>query len=311
MTSKVRYLIAAAVLAALGGVLFLAGPGRAGGKAGIKGDVAKVGKSLEELLGLQLQNLGSISNTGFELLLTGTPLRNSFLSLQSTISLSTNNNELISFGDERAPIAFGAYAPVLRYQEGYPLAGFWGQRVQYDASGALIKNAQGRPILEDTSIYRGPSVPNREIAFSNTLTFFNRVKLFSLFDYKGGHWQFNVKDWRRDRSGVSWETVDPAANPDEVLVRQFAAQTYMHIQRADFIKLRDLALSYDLPPVLLNRLRLRRSTVTVAGHNLKIWTKYGGADPEVNFHGDDTFNRNDSWTVPQNRRVSVSLAVGF
>ena len=261
--------------------------------------------------GQQLQNLGTISNSGFELLLNAIPLRTSFLSLQSTISLSTNKNELISFGDERAPIAFGAYAPVLRYQEGYPLAGFWAQRVQYDASGRLIKNAQGRPILEDTSIYRGPSVPTREIAFSNTLTFFNRVKLYSLFDYKAGHWQFNVKDWRRDRSGVSWETVNPQADPDEILARQFAAQTYLHIQRADFLKLRDLALSFDLPQVLLGRVGLSRSTVTVAGHNLKIWTKYGGADPEVNFHGDDTFNRNDSWTVPQNRRVSVSLAVNF
>jgi TonB-dependent starch-binding outer membrane protein SusC len=261
--------------------------------------------------GQQLQNLGKISNTGFELLLSATPYRNSFLNLQSTISLSTNDNKLVSFGDDRAPIAFGAYAPVLRYQEGYPLAGFWAQRVQYDAAGKLIKNSQGRPILEDTSIYRGPSVPTREIAFSNTITLFNRVKLYSLFDYKGGHWQFNVKDWRRDRSGVSWETVDPAADPDEVLVRQFAAQTYLHIQRADFIKLRDLSISYDLPPVLLSAVRLSRSTLTLAGHNLKIWTKYGGADPEVNFHGDDTFNRNDSWTVPQNRRISASLSVRF
>jgi outer membrane receptor protein involved in Fe transport len=261
--------------------------------------------------GTQLQNLGKISNSGFELLLSATPYRNSFLNLQSTISLSTNKNELVSFGDDRAPIAFGAYAPVLRYQEGYPLAGFWAQRARYDATGKLIKNAQGRPILEDTSIYRGPSVPTRELAFSNTITLFNRVKLYGLFDYKGGHWQFNVKDWRRDRSGVSWETVDPAADPDEVLVRQFASQTYMHIQRADFIKLRDLSISYDLPPVLLSAVRLSRSTLTLAGHNLKIWTKYGGADPEVNFHGDDTFNRNDSWTVPQNRRISASLSVRF
>ena len=261
--------------------------------------------------GNQLQNLGTISNTGFEVLLNATPIRSSFFTLQSTLSLSTNRNELVSFGDDREPIAFGAYAPVLRYQEGYPLAGFWSQRVRYDASGNLIKNAQGRPILEDTSIYRGPSIPTREVAFSNTITLFERLRLYSLFDYKGGHWQFNVKDWRRDRSGVSWETVDPQANPDEVLVRQFAAQTHLHIQQADFIKLRDLAVSYDLPTMLLSPLRLRRATLTLAGHNLKIWTKYAGADPEVNFHGDDTFNRNDSWTVPQNRRISASLAVGF
>ena len=120
-----------------------------------------------------------------------------------------------------------------------------------------------------------------------------------------------MKDWRRDRSGVSWETVNPAANPDEVKVRQFAAQTYMHILKADFVKLRDLSVSYDLPPWLLGRARIKRSTVTLAGHNMKIWTKYRAGDPEVNFTGTDTFNRNDSWTVPQTRRLSASLTVSF
>jgi TonB-linked SusC/RagA family outer membrane protein len=261
--------------------------------------------------GNQLQNLGTISNSGFELLLSAVPLRSSFLTLESTVSLSTNHNELVSFGDDRAAISFGAYAPVHRYQEGYPLAGFWAQQVQYDASGNVIKNAQGRPILQDTSIYMGPSTPTREIALSNTITFFDKIRLYGLLDYKAGHWQFNVKDWRRDRSGVSWETVNPEADPDEVLVRQFASQTYIHIQQADFLKLRDLAVSYDLPAAIIGRVGIRNSTFTVAGHNLKIWTKYGAADPEVSFHGDDTFNRNDSWTVPQTRRISASLTVSF
>jgi hypothetical protein len=70
-------------------------------------------------------------------------------------------------------------------------------------------------------------------------------------------------------------------------------------------------VSYDLPSTLTDRTGLSRATLTLAGHNLKIWTKYGGADPEVSFHGDDTFNRNDSWTVPQTRRLSASLAVSF
>ena len=67
----------------------------------------------------------------------------------------------------------------------------------------------------------------------------------------------------------------------------------------------------QISDAILDRIGVNRSTLTLAGHNLKIWTKYGGADPEVNFHGDGTFNRNDSWTVPQTRRLSVSLSVNF
>ena len=141
--------------------------------------------------------------------------------------------------------------------------------------------------------------------------FFNRIRLHGLLDYKGGNYQFNVKDWRRDRAGISWETVNPDANPDEVLAREFAAQTYFHVQQADFVKLRDVSISYDLPARLFGGV-VERATLTAAGHNLKIWTKYGGADPEINFNGGgSTFSRNDSWTVPMTRRFSISLAVNF
>ena len=42
------------------------------------------------------------------------------------------NCSVLSFGDDRAPIIFGSYAPSQRYQEGFPLGGMWAQRVQRD-----------------------------------------------------------------------------------------------------------------------------------------------------------------------------------
>jgi TonB-linked SusC/RagA family outer membrane protein len=261
--------------------------------------------------GTQLQNLGTIDNSGFEVVLNGTPLRTRPLTIDAMLSLSTNHNKLVSFGDERAAIIFGDYAPVQRYQEGFPLAAYWAQRVQYDASGNLVKTPGGQPVLDPVSVYMGPSVPTREMSFSSDLTVFQQVRLHGLLDYKGGHYLFNVKDWRRDRAGVSWATVDPNANPDEVLARMFPAQNWYDIQKADFVKLRDLSLSYDVPARLLGRY-VDRATLMLAGHNLAIWTKYGGADPEVNFNGGTaTFNRNDSWTVPTPRRYTISLALGF
>lgn len=261
--------------------------------------------------GTQLQNLGTIANSGLEMVLNATLLRRTPLTIESTLTLSTNHNKLVSFGDERAPIVFGDYAPVQRYQEGYPLAAYWAQRVQYDASGKLVKNAAGQPILDPNSVYMGPSVPTKEAAFSNDFTIFQRIRLHSLFDYQGGHYMFNVKDWRRDRAGLSWATVNPQADPDEVLARQFAAENWYDIQKADFVKLRDLSVAYDLPSAFIGRFA-DHATLMLAGHNLRIWTKYGGADPELNFNGgSSTFNRNDSWTVPNPRRYTFSVQVGF
>jgi TonB-linked SusC/RagA family outer membrane protein len=261
--------------------------------------------------GTRLENLGTISNSGIEMVLSGVPIQRKSLALETTLSLSTNHNELVSFGDDRAPIIFGSYAPSQRYQEGYPLAGMWAQRVKYNADGSLFKLPNGQPQIDTASIFMGPSVPTREMSFSGTLRLFDRIRVYGLLDRKTGHYQFNVKDWRRDRAGLSWETVNPAADPDEVLARKLASQTYFHIQPADFTKLRDLSVSLDLPMGGLKRYA-DRATITAAGHNLAIWTKYGGADPELNFNGGtSTFNRNDSWTVPMTKRYSLSLSVNF
>ncbi|MEO5590729.1 MAG: TonB-dependent receptor, partial [Gemmatimonadaceae bacterium] len=261
--------------------------------------------------GTRLENLGTISNSGVEVILSGTLVELKQASLETTLSLATNKNRLVSFGDDRAPIVFGSYAPSQRYQVGYPLGGMWARQVLKDANGALIKTANGLAQLDTTGIFRGPSAPTKEVSFSSTLRLLQHFRVYGLADYKGGHYQFNVKDWRRDRSGLSWETVNPNADPDEVLERRFASQTYLHIQQADFVKLRDLSVSYDLPQMLIRRFA-DKATITAAGHNLKIWTKYGGADPELNFNGgESTFNRNDSWTVPMTRRYSLSIAANF
>lgn len=262
--------------------------------------------------GSQLTNLGEIANSGIEMLLSITPVQRKWLTVDATLALATNRNRLVSFGDKRAPIILPFGLATQRYQEGFPLAAMWGQQVRYNADGSLLK-AGDQPVLDSVSVYRGPSVPTREVSLSGGILLFGRLRVHGLADYKGGHYQFNLKDWRRDQAGVSWETANPAANPDDVLVRRYIPQTFVHIQRADFVKLRDLSMSYDLPSRLLHGVA-RRATLTLAGHNLKIWTRYGGADPEVNIGGPDrtsTFSRIDHWTVPQTRRYSAAVALAY
>ena len=234
-------------------------------------------------VGNQLVNLGTIANSGFEMIFNTAPIRRPSLTVEATVTLSTNKNRLVSFGDNRAPIIFGSYAPSQRYQVGYPLGAFWAQQVQRNADGTIVKVA-GRPVLDTASVYMGPSVPTREMAFTPSVRLFDRLRLRTLFDYKSGHYQFNVKDWRRDRALVSWETVDPAANADEVLVRSFASQTFLHIQKADFLKLRDVSASYDLPVARAKRF-VDRATVTRRRPQSQGLDEIRRRRSEVNFDG--------------------------
>ncbi len=96
----------------------------------------------------------------------------------------------------------------------------------------------------------------------------------------------------------------------------------LYTQRADFIKVRDVSVSYTLPPEWTSRFRADRIAVTLAAHNLGfLWkSDYTGLDPEVTFNG---FNqtggdgqafgwvRTDYWTPPMLRRFTMSIDVSF
>jgi outer membrane receptor protein involved in Fe transport len=82
--------------------------------------------------GSQLQNLGTISNQGIEVLLRVIPIISPNIQLENTISLTTNRNELVSLGRGQEEITFGVYAPVHKFQEGKPLGAFWARAVARD-----------------------------------------------------------------------------------------------------------------------------------------------------------------------------------
>jgi hypothetical protein len=106
-----------------------------------------------------------------------------------------------------------------------------------------------------------------------------------------------------------------ALNPDvsvaEVLALR-SLQTRSHISKADYLKLRELSLTYSLPARWSQALGGSRWSVTLSGRNLALWTKYKGkGDPEVQFDPNSTFNILDYASTPQTRRLSASVRVTF
>lgn len=308
--------------------------------------------------GSHLINVGEIANRGIELLLTVTPLYSSKLNWDASLSFSTNNNELVSFGRDangnpiREEIVFGAFAAVQRHREGFPLGGFWavdvergadGKPVVYDNAGNVITNpvldAPGQSVkvlstcrwapsdptwdqdAECDDIYIGPSVPTREASLTNTFTVLNNLRIFTQVDYRGGHYQWCALCSINSRIDLNtWDvnTGGTELNPDVTVADVIALrslQTLSHISKADFIKFRELSLTYTLPQSWtrsLPGLPSSRWSLTVSGRNLALWTKYKGkGDPEVNFDPNSTFQMLDYASTPQTRRLSASLRVTF
>ena len=258
-------------------------------------------------------NIGEIANSGFEMLLTGSPIYTRNLQWDASVSFYTNSNELVSFGGALEDISFGAFAQVHKHIEGYPLGGYWSVDVVRDASGNPVLTPGGGVTVDyDNEEYVGPQLPTREIAFSNTFTLLGNLRLFAQFDYKGGHHQWcaicSIRN-RIDRN--SWEVNNPNADPVEVLVWR-SRQTKTHLFPADFLKFREVAVSYTLPANLSNAFRADRATVTLSGRNIWMWTKYGGtSDPEVTFYSTREFSELDYASTPMTRRFSASVALQF
>lgn len=264
--------------------------------------------------GHHLENIGEIANSGIELQLNGSPIYRRNVQWDATLSLSTNNNKLISFGTNTIQeISFGSFADVQKHKEGKPLGSIWSRDVERDAQGNPILTNGNVTVMPDSALqYVGPSMPTREISFANTLTLFNNLRFFANFDYKGGYYQWCAICSIRSRSNRNTQLInDPNADPVDRLV-EYSLQTKTHIKPADYIKLRELSATYTLPQKWSRMFRSSQTTITLSGRNLWMWTKYfKGYDPEVAFYSRDNFNSTDYASTPMTRRLLATVRFVF
>jgi TonB-linked SusC/RagA family outer membrane protein len=279
--------------------------------------------------GTHLVNVGEIKNSGFELAIDASPVRTPSFQWDAIASFSTNSNELISFGknSDGSPILledrFGPFINTQRHREGYPLGGLWAQDVQRDAQGNIVLNASGSAIvptcvwpIEDagdcSEEFKGPMLPTRQLGLTNTFTLFQNLRVYSFFDYQGGHWQWCAICSIRSRIDLNTKEVNDPTMPADEHARLVSLQTEEFIYPSDFIKLRELSATYTLPRSLTGRFGFERASITLSGRNLWMWTKYeGNSDPEVTFTSTSEFDRSDYAAIPQLRRLLVSLAFNF
>ncbi|HEX8272041.1 MAG TPA: SusC/RagA family TonB-linked outer membrane protein [Longimicrobiaceae bacterium] len=296
---------------------------------------ALVQRRLSPSLGLttsRYDNIGSVSNTGFEATLNARVLELPSLQWDFSLSASTNKNELVELGEGIEPIIFGSNRLEQRHIEGYPLGGFWGKKVSYQdvngdglltvggCSGTTAYPAVGCEAgVAAESDYIGSPLPTREVAFSTNVTLFDFVKVSGLLDYKGGHTQMNFT--RFDR--CSWEVICEAAFvptatnlKDQAGVIAFSylepsVNTYVYYEDSDFLKLRELSLTLMAPDRFASRFGMSGLRLTVSGRNLATWTDYSGFDPEVNSFGLSNFQTYDYYTQAPLRYYTARIDVNF
>jgi len=263
----------------------------------------------------RLENAGEIANSGIELVLSGVPVSTRALTWDARLGLSTNRNEMVDLGGLE-PQLRGAFATTQWVREGYPLGGYFGIKPLRNPDGTFQKDANGRGILSTDTVYIGPSAPTREASLANTFTVLGNLRLYVFADYKGGNYMWNAGEFIRYSNGISKIGANRELDP-EAYAERTSGSTLPFVTKADFVKLREVSLSYTLPQSVAQRVGTEELTVTLAGRNLAMWTNYLGMDPEVNFHGTantqgfGSVDRTDYMSVPMLRRLSASVNVRF
>ncbi len=284
--------------------------------------------------GTQLINLGSVRNRGVELSLTTRVLDTRPVQWDVTLSGSDNENRLVTLGPGVSPIDQTSFfkAPY-KQTPGFPLYGAWTNRLHYsdlNHDGIIEAN---EVTLDAMPSFIGPSLAPRELAVnSGVMLLAGRIRVGGQIDHRGGQYLTNYFASSSDAYQHSRATNDPHAPLAQQAraVEAFSDPQFRtnsgYIEPASFTRLRELSLTYFASPRLAAALRARAVSLTLAGRNLALWTKYTGPDPEVNtvqganqittFAGVPTGAVNpdivgDYGSVPQMRYWTIKVNVGL
>ena len=80
------------------------------------------------------------------------------------------------------------------------------------------------------------------------------------------------------------------------------------IERTDWVRLRDITLSYDLP--IKNKV-IKSAQIYATGKNLLLFTPYSGIDPETNLEGATNGQGMDYFNNPGTKSYLFGLKITF
>jgi len=266
----------------------------------------------------RLENLGSVNNRGVEITVNARVINTPQVAWDFTLAGSKIKNELDQLGVGIPPVISG----IQRHTEKYPLGGFWERKYTFDDANddGIITLAE--VTVEPTATFVGSPTPTREASLSQTLSLFRgAVRLQGLLDYKGGHKVYNLTEvFRCTATGNNCQGIhDPSAPLDiqaRAVVRRLQgfASNYGYLENGEFLKLRELSLTYSLPNRIAGLVGATHASLSLAGRNLATWTGYTGVDPEVNGQGQASFNGfgvYDFLTQPQIRTFILRANLSF
>lgn len=254
-------------------------------------------------------NFGSMYNRGVEVVLNSTNIKSTDFRWTSSLLFSYNKN-MITRVEESSESAYSYYgSPNIR--KGYPMGALFSVKYKgLNQDGAPVGYLQnGEEVLDDSQltkddlVYSGVVTPPYNATLTNSFSY-KGFDLSFMFIYSGGHVMrdiaasytitshpvYAVSNVDKNMANYWKQPEDenlPNINP--AFMFQSSARNGIniykaadkHIKRADYIKLRDLTLSYNIPSRVVNKIGISAARVNFQARNLWWWAANGELDPEV------------------------------
>ena len=165
----------------------------------------------------------------------------------------------------------------------------------------------------------GDANPDHVMSFGNEVTW-KRVRLYGLLDWQKGGDIINLTKFLYDLGQNTADYADPitvngvATTVGVNRLAEFPHKTKVYVEDGSFLKLREVTLSYELPPNVLSKLwgAGHRASLSLSGRNLWTSTDYTGLDPEVSNFGNQNIARNiDVAPFPPSRSFWFGAEIVF
>ena len=251
-------------------------------------------------------NYGSMYNRGFELALSSTNVRTPHFEWTTTFHFGYNKNKLLNVDDSNVTVF--NYTQGNTAAKNYPLSSV----LSFRYAGLSDKGAplyytkdKAEPVEKITSIndlvFSGTRIPKYNGSLTNNFTYKN-FNLSMMLVYYGGHVlrgeaapylsyapSVNINReilnmWKNPgdelRAGVTPTIAGHNLNTQEDLHPWYASD--IHVVKGDYIKLRDISLTYNFDKSLISKWGLSALALTLQAQNLLTWkANKQGFDPEA------------------------------
>jgi TonB-linked SusC/RagA family outer membrane protein len=257
-------------------------------------------------------NLGEVQNKGIEVELRTKNIVSEKFRWNSTIIASTNQNELLSFGDSNNALIEDDYGRNSQWinRVGEPISSFWGyvvdtdayddtqfrttyvdnpwNRINGQADDTIVKDLKGDGIItEEDKTILGDPYPDLVYSFTNEfqignfdLSFMVQGSLGAQVNNIGDQYFYN---WfgNRTRSGGEAQAVSDGLVPHVSFIQEKVLTSEV-IASADYFSLRNINLGYNFTDDVTSKIGISGLRIYATAQNLVYITAddYHGFNPE-------------------------------